>query len=254
MDRPEPHVLVLADAAAVADAAARVWVDAARHAVEQRGAFHVALAGGSTPRAIHAAVTRQADLDGIWQNTHVYWGDERAVQPEHADSNYRMADETLLSCVPIPPAQVHRAPADLPDLEAAARAYALTLAQGVGGGAGSPPVLDLVWLGLGEDGHTASLFPHAPALGVTDRWVVAVTDAPKPPPRRLTITLPVIAAARRVVFAACGTDKAVALHAVLEGPSDTARLPAQAASVPSAGRLWLVDQAACERLSRSPAR
>ncbi len=254
MDRPAPHVLVLPDLAALADAAARVWVDAARHAVEQRGAFHVALAGGSTPRAIHQAVTRQPDLDGLWSSTHVYWSDERAVPPEHADSNYRMAEETLLAVVPIPPAQVRRAPADLPDLDAAARAYALTLAQGVGGGAGSAPVLDLVWLGLGEDGHTASLFPHAAALTVSDRWVVAVTDAPKPPPRRLTFTLPVIAAARRVVFAACGEAKAEALRAVLEGPLDPSRWPAQAATVPAAGRLWLVDEAAGSLLSRSRGR
>jgi 6-phosphogluconolactonase len=254
MSDHEPHVLVRSGRPAVAEAAARVWVDAAQLAVERHGAFHVALAGGSTPRAIHAAVTRQPDLDPLWQSTHVWWGDERAVPPEHADSNYRMADETLLSCVPVPSAQVHRMPAERDDLEAAARAYALALAQGVGGGAESAPALDLVWLGLGEDGHTASLFPHAKALAVRDRWVAAVTDAPKPPPRRLTLTLPVFAAARRVVFVACGADKAEALRDVLEGPDDPARWPAQAVTRAAAARLWLVDEAAACLLTRTPTR
>ncbi len=250
MERHEPHVVVTADRQGFAAAGSRLWVDAVRHALAARGAFHVALAGGNTPRSLAEAVTSEPDLDFAWHRTHVWWGDERAVPPDHPDSNYAMAEELLLARVPIPPTQVHRMPADADDLEAAARAYALTLAKGTGARRGEAPVLDLVWLGVGEDGHVASLFPGAPALQVTDRWVEAVTDAPKPPPRRLTLTLPVLFAARRVVILASGAEKSAIVRAAIEGGHGAEALPARTVATATAGRLWLLDAAAASALTK----
>jgi 6-phosphogluconolactonase len=161
-----------------------------------------------------------------------------------------MADDTLLSRVPLPPTQVHRMPADADDLDAAGRAYALTLSKGTGARREEAPVLDLVWLGVGEDGHVASLFPGSPALHVADRWVVAVTDAPKPPPRRLTVTLPVLDAARRVVILASGAEKAEIVRAAIEGGPNAHALPAHAVATAAPGRLWLLDAAAAGALTK----
>jgi 6-phosphogluconolactonase len=251
MERPAHHLHVVADPPAVAQAGARLWVDTVRHALAARGIFHVALAGGSTPRDVHKAVMAQADLDFAWHRTHVYWSDERAVPPADEQSNYGMADESLLCGVPLPPGQIHRMPADAEDLEAAARAYAATLARELAPAPHAPPTLDLVWLGLGEDGHTASLFPGSPTLKVRDRWVAAVTDAAKPPARRLTLTLPVLDAARRVAFVVTGRGKADIVRDVIEGPLDPDRLPAQAVR-PAPGRLiWLLDEGAASKLTRT---
>jgi 6-phosphogluconolactonase len=253
MERPAPHLYICADPAALAKAGARVWVDSVRHALAARGIFHVALAGGNTPRDVHKAVVAQADLDFAWHRTHVYWSDERAVPPTDEASNYAMADESLLCGVPLPPEQIHRMPADAEDLEAAARAYAATLARELAPAPHAPPTLDLVWLGLGEDGHTASLFPHAQTLKIRDRWVAAVTDAAKPPARRLTLTLPVLNAARRVAFVVTGRAKADIVREVIEGSPDPERLPA-AAVRPAPGRLiWLLDEGAASKLTRTRA-
>ena len=253
MDRPAPHVVVAADPAAVAGAGARLWVDSVRHALAARGAFHVALAGGNTPRELYRAVTSQPDLDFAWHRTQVYWGDERAVPPDDAASNFGMAEAALLSGVPVGPAQIHRMPADADDLEAAARAYAATLARELATPETAVPVLDLVWLGLGDDGHTASLFPGSPLLAVRDRWVAAVHDAPHAPARRMTLTLPVLNAARRVAFVVTGRSKAGIVRDVLEGAFDPARLPAQGVH-PAPGRLvFLLDEEAASRLTRARA-
>ncbi len=253
MDKPTPHLHIVADPAAVAQAGSRIWVDSMRHALAARGCFHVALAGGATPRDVHRAVVTQADLDFAWHRTHVYWSDERAVPPNDEQSNYAMAEESLLCAVPLPPSQIHRMPADADDLEAAARAYAATLARELAPAEHAPPALDLVWLGLGQEGHTASLFPGSPALKLRDRWVAAVTEAPKPPPGRLTLTFPVLDAALRVVFVVTGMGKAEIVREVLEGPYEPDRLPAQGVR-PAPGRLlWLLDEAAASRLTRTRA-
>lgn len=223
------------DAAALAERAARWIADALRLAVAARGAFHVALAGGGTPRATHE---RLAAIPGLpWRAVHVWFGDERAVPPEHADSNYRMARESLLARAPIPAAQVHRMEAERPDAEAAARAYDRAL----------PVALDLVILGMGEDGHTASLFPGHAAVEERERRVVVVDGAPKPPPRRLTLTPPAIGGARARLVLGAGAGKADMLAAALDGPVDPRRLPVQLAREGT----WIVDRAAARKLRSS---
>jgi 6-phosphogluconolactonase len=169
----------------------------ARHAeaaIAARGRFDVALTGGSGAK-LYAAIDAHA-VD--WTRTHLWWGDERAVAPNHPDSNYRLAQEHLIARVPIPKQNVHRMPADLADLEAAARAYEVELV----------PALDLIHLGVGPDGHICSLFPGHPLLEERTRRVAAIIDSPKPPPRRLTLTLPTVQAARGRVVTAAGAEKA----------------------------------------------
>jgi 6-phosphogluconolactonase len=165
----------------------------AEDAIAARGRFDVALTGGSGAK-LYAAIDAQA-VD--WTRTHLWWGDERAVAPNHPDSNYRLAEEQLISRISIPKANVHRMPADLSDIDAAARAYEAEL----------PAALDLVHLGIGPDGHICSLFPGHPLLGERSRRVAVVTDSPKPPPRRLTLTLPPLQAARARVVTAAGAEK-----------------------------------------------
>jgi 6-phosphogluconolactonase len=191
----------------------------------------VALAGGSTPRAMHEALACSKDVP--WLAVHVYFGDERAVPPEHSDSNYRMAKESLLDRVPIPKAQVHRMQAENPDREAAARAYEALL----------PDSIDVLVLGIGEDGHTASLFPGAASLREAGRRVLAVVG-PKPPPERLTITPPVILAARHRIVLASGAGKADAIARALEGPWDPDATPIQLAKRGA----WFVDPPAASKL------
>jgi 6-phosphogluconolactonase len=200
--------------------------------VAENSRVTVALAGGSTPRAMHEALACSKDVP--WLAVHVYFGDERAVSPEHSDSNYRMAKESLLDRVPIPPAQVHRMPAESPDREAAARAYEALL----------PESLDLLVLGIGEDGHTASLFPGSAALREAERRVIPVIG-PKPPPERLTITPPVVLSARHRIVLASGAGKADAIARALEGPWDPEKTPIQLAKRGA----WFVDPPAASKLS-----
>lgn len=255
MEPQRPHVVVAPDPAAVAAAGARLWVDSVRAALAARDAFHVVLAGGSTPAGLHRAVAEEPDLDSAWHRTHAWFGDERAVPPDDPRSNYGAARTTLLDAVPLPGRQVHRMAGEEEDLAAAAARYAGELAAALGADPAGIPVLDLVWLGLGEDGHTASLFPGSPALAVADRAAAAVEDAPAPPSRRITLTLPVLSAARRVVFLVTGARKADALAAVLEPAAGTPAeaWPPAARVRPAPGRLlWLVDEAAARRLVRTP--
>ena len=233
----EVEVQVAADAGASADAAAALVAECAAAAIAARGRFLIALSGGATPRGLFERLAGPPWRERIdWRRCHVFWSDERAVPPDHPDSNYRMAREALLDHVPIPPDQVHRIHGeDDPDAEAAAYEQTLRASVAVGG-------LDLVLLGLGRDGHTASLFPAGPAGRETARWVVADVD---PGGRaRVTLTPPAINAARAVAFLVTGADKAETLRAVHSGPFTPDLLPAQRIS-PRRGRLvWLLDRAA----------
>jgi 6-phosphogluconolactonase len=204
-------------------------------AVAARGSASLALAGGSTPRAVYAELTRPEVTGSLdWARVDVYFGDERAVPPDHAESNYAMAQATLLARVPIPPERVHRMEAERLDREQAAADYARLL----------PRHLDVLLLGMGPDGHTASLFPHAPVLKERERTVVPVIG-PKPPPERMTITPPVIAAARAVAVIVMGAEKAATVARALEGPLDPRELPVQLARQ----GMWFLDPPAAQGLA-----
>ncbi len=204
------------------------WIsERARHAIASRGAFSIALAGGTTPRPIYealAAMPRARAID--WARWHVFFGDERCVPAESPESNHRMAREALLGRVPIPAAQVHRIAAE-GDPEAAARASETAL----------PEALDVVLLGVGPDGHVASLFPGSPLLEERTRRYAVVRGAPKPPSVRITVTPPVLAAARARLVVAAGAEKADVIARARRGDET---LPAALARPCT----WMVDRAA----------
>lgn len=231
--------MVLSTPTMVAEAAADRIVGAARNAIRRRGRFRLALSGGSTPRAIYrllAAVPRVGLVD--WSRAEFFWGDERAVPPDHPESNFGLARALLLDLLPgVTPGAIHRMPADARDRDAAARGYQGEIARSfeLAAGTSRPPRFDLVWLGMGRDGHTASLFPGSTALAEGRRWVVA-TWAPLPAGWRMTFTLPLINAARAVLFVATGADKARALQSVRSGS-----LALPAGRVRARSTLWLVD-------------
>jgi 6-phosphogluconolactonase len=236
---------VLPDASALARTAAELFVRHARAAVEARGRFAVALSGGSTPRALFNRLAGDAELrDALpWNQTHLFWGDERCVPPDSPESNYRMAREALLDLVPIPPENVHPMVRAMGEPAELALAYEQELERAFALDDDEPPTFDLVLLGMGADGHTASLFPHSPALGERRRRVVA-NWIDKLSAFRITLTAPVFNAARAVVFLVSGADKAQTLARVLHAPYDHFELPAQLVD-PQAGTLvWLVDRAA----------
>lgn len=235
----EPTFSVLPDATAVAEAAADRFIAAAQAALAERGTFRVALSGGSTPRAVYPLLLTEARVGAVdWSRVEFFWGDERAVPPDDPESNFGVAYSLLISQLPaVRPDAVHRMPADAPDLDAAALSHEVELRLAFGISGDGPPVFDLVWLGMGPDGHTASLFPDSQALDVTDRWVVG-NWAPGPQARRMTLTYPVINAARLVLFVLSGADKADALARIRAGED----LPA--GRVAAARTEWLVDAAA----------
>jgi 6-phosphogluconolactonase len=246
----ESDLLVVADQTALAQEAAKRVVAIAEEAVARCDRFTVALAGGSTPKRLYSLLTDEPYRTHLpWRGTHIFWGDERAVPPDHSDSNFGMAKESLLSRVPIPANQVHRMRAEQTDLDAAAGEYEAEIARTFAPQPpDKPPAFDLILLGLGTDGHTASLFPYTPALRETKRWV-APNYIPELKAHRLTLTLPILNRAGTILFLVSGIEKAAALQAVLEGPPDPERLPAQLIR-PVAGRLaWLVDQAAASQLN-----
>ncbi len=239
------EVRVLSDVAAVARRAAEIFVASAQQAVTERGVFSVALSGGSTPKVLHSLLAGDTTFrDAMpWEKAQFFFGDERHVPPDHADSNFRMANETLLSKVPVRPEQIHRIQAENPDAAAAASDYEAKLRSAFRLATSALPHFDLVLLGMGNEGHTLSLFPGTKALHDNGRlvmrnWVGKLyTD-------RVTITAPVANHAANAVFMVAGPDKALALKGVLEGPYEPEQLPAQLIQ-PLNGRLfWLVDAAA----------
>jgi 6-phosphogluconolactonase len=234
-----PEVRVLPDAPAAARAAAEWFVDAAARAVAARGRFVVALAGGSTPRAAYALLAGELRERVAWGRAHVCFGDERCVPPDDAASNYAMARAALLDHVPVPAAQVHRMEGELAPHVGAVRADADL--RGLLDGRAEDGI-DLALLGVGADAHTASLFPGSPLLDERLRWVAAA-DAPPgaSPPKRLTLTLPVLCGAREVVFLVAGAEKRDAVRRALTAESP----PVPAARVRGRERTaWLVDAAA----------
>jgi 6-phosphogluconolactonase len=242
-----PGVVVCPDAAAVAREAAARFVRLAREPVAQRGRFSVALAGGSTPRELYRLLAGDAFRAQVdWQRVRFFWGDERPVPPSHPESNFGMAWRELLSRLSLPAENIHRMEAERADMEAAAREYENVLRRELALDEQGFPRFDLVLLGLGADGHTASLFPEArEALQEAARWVVAPRVA-QAGGRRMTLTLPVLNAAVNVVFLVAGSEKAAALRRVLDGGGEP--LPAQLVRPVGGRRVFLVDASAAELL------
>ena len=239
-------------AEAVADAAALAFQSACESAIQARGGFAVVLSGGSTPRLLFQKLSDPPFRDTIdWSHVALFWGDERSVPPSHADSNFRMARETLIDRVPIPSDQVYRMQGESQDLARAASEYQNDIARSFDVPPdGAPPSFDLVLLGLGTDAHTASLFPGSPALEDTQSWVVS-NPAPSLDTYRLTFTARLINAARQVLFLVAGSEKSEALRNVLSEPKDHQNLPAQLIQ-PVTGELsWFVDEAALGDLPES---
>ena len=245
-------VRVLDDAEGVSRAGAGEFARAAREAVLGRGLFAVALSGGATPLRLYELLAEPPLRDDVdWRKAEFFWSDERAVPPEHADANFRLAWRSLLSRVAVPVERIHRMPADSADLENAAREYEAEIGRVLGASwGGPPPRFDLVLLGLGADGHTASLFPRAPALRETARWVAAADPPAGGAWPRLTLTPVILNRARQVVFLVTGAEKALALATVLEGSPGGERLPAQLIRPDLGTTLWLVDRAAAAHLRR----
>ena len=239
-----PSLTLYPDKTQWIDGAARLLAADAEAAIAARGRWLVALAGGSTPAPVYRGLVASDYAQSIdWSRVHVFFGDERCVPPDHVDSNYRSAREALLDHAPLLPQHIYRMRGE-DDPKQAARAYEHLLAQA---SPDAPPVLDLICLGMGEDGHTASLFPGADALHERHRTVLAQYGGAARG-WRITLTLPVINAARRVVFLVQGAGKAETLRRVLQGPRQPDVLPAQGVRPTSGELCWLVDAAAAAAL------
>lgn len=243
---PALHVFGNKDLLAIAGADA--FITAAATAVAARGRFLVALSGGSTPQALFSLLaTPEFSTRIAWPNVHLFWGDERLVPADDPGSNYYHAQRLLLEHVPIPAAQVHRVRGELPAQEAV-EDYDRQLGA-LAKGERAWPRFDLALMGLGADGHTASLFPRSTAMSETTRPVLAVTaEYEGRPAQRATLTPPVFNDARQVIFLVAGVDKAAALAAVLRGPQDVQEWPAQSIQPTSRNLRWFVDQGAASLL------
>jgi 6-phosphogluconolactonase len=242
------HVKQFADIAALNAAAAETFAVAAVDAVEARGVFSVALSGGSTPAGLYTLLATDPGLRRRipWDNAQIFWSDERHVPPDSPDSNYRMANATLLTHVPLRADQVHRVEGENPDASDAAERYEDEVRSVIDRGA-QVPRLDLVLLGIGADGHTASLFPGSPALAekhrlVVSNWVEAFGAD------RITMTLPMINAARLVMFLVAGKEKAAAVREVLRPSPGTPPLPARLVNAVDGRVIWCLDAAAATSL------
>lgn len=241
---PPGEVHVCSDSAAVAEALAEIFIDSAERAIRERGQYLVAFAGGTTPKAAYQLLATDGYRRRVeWRKVLVFFGDERCVPPQDPQSNYRMAREALLDPARVPTENVFRMRGEIAP-EDAAREYARTLVEK----AGEPPRVDLVMLGMGPDGHTASLFPGSDPRIDEERYVRAVyADSAKM--WRITLTPAAINAARTVVFAVEGAAKAPMLASVLEGDFDPVRRPSQIVDPSPGGLIWLVDTAAAAELS-----
>jgi 6-phosphogluconolactonase len=240
-----PDVRISPDPPSLFRAAAEEFASQAKAAVLARGRFTVALSGGSTPKSLYALLATIPNLP--WDKTYFFFGDERHVPPDNPESNYRMANEALLSNIPVSAGNVFRVTAENPDASEAAAAYEQTLKEFFKPPAGSFPRFDLILLGMGPDGHTASLFPGGKAMHEKSRWVVS-DWVDKFKTDRITLTLPILNNAAAVMFLVSGGDKAGVLKEVLEGKQPGELYPSKLVR-PSNGKLtWMVDQPAAAQL------
>jgi len=244
------EIRILADGAAIAQRAAQEFVQAAAAAVRAKGFFNVALAGGSTPKALYSLLVNDSALrlQVPWDKIHLFFGDERHVAPDHPDSNFRMATEAMISKSPLKPEQVTRIKGEFPDADQAAFEYEKALREYFKLKGSEYPRFDLLLAGMGNEGHTLSLFPGTKALHADGR--IAVRNwVGKLYAERITLTAPAASNAAQVIFMVTGADKAPALKAVLEGPFEPEQLPAQLLQPKKGKLLWLVDTAAGSMLS-----
>lgn len=221
----------------------------ANEAVSARGQFTIALSGGSTPRSLYNLLATNARTILPWDKMFFFWGDERHVLPTDQESNYRMVDEAMLSKVPVPPGNVFRVPTEDPDAKAVAEAYESTLKKFFKLQTGQFPQFDLVLLGMGPDGHTASLFPGTAGLNEKNRLVIA-NWVEKLKTNRLSFTLPVLNAARCVAFLVSGTDKASVLKSVLQDNVSGEQYPSKLVNPENGKLIWFLDRAAASGLSQ----
>ena len=246
----EREIRILPDGLAIAKRAAQVFVQAAAAAVRAKGSFNVSLAGGSTPKALYSLLVNDPTLRSElpWDKIHLFFGDERHVPPDHPDSNFRMAAEAMISKSPLKPAQVTRIKAEYPDAERAALEYEKALREYFKLKDAEYPRFDLLLVGMGNEGHTLSLFPGTKALHPDGRIVVSNWIG-KLYTERITLTAPAANNAAEIIFMVTGADKACALKAVLEGPFEPEQLPAQLLQPKNGKLLWLVDAAAGSMLT-----
>ena len=238
-------IKIYADKAALAEAAAEQFTSLSKKAIAEHGRFAVALSGGSTPKALFELLAKAPYIEAIdWQNVHIFWGDERTVPPDYDDSNYGMAYNTLLKHVALPDENIHRMRGEMDAAEAALE-YEHDLR--IFFGADVVPTFDLIHLGMGDDGHTASLFPATAALEEKARMVVA-NYVPQHETWRITLTAPVINAARQVTFLVAGANKAARLNEVLNGAHQPEKLPSQLIKPQPGNLTWLLDEAAASDL------
>jgi len=244
-------VLKVSDPQQLFSIAAQEFCKRTEEAVARSGHMTVALAGGSTPRGLYGLLASDPYRSMIdWAKVHVYWGDERHVSPDHQDSNYRMAHESLLSHVPAIPSQIHRMQGEFSKASDAADAYEDLLRNEFSPLPGEAPAFDLILLGMGPDGHTASLFPGTEVVHESARWVAAPW-VEKFQTHRVTLTPVVLNQARHVMFLVSGKDKSNALQAVLEGPPQPEQYPSQVINPLSGELLWLVDEQAASLLHKT---
>ncbi len=239
---------VCSDLTDLSQQAASRFADVARQAVANQGQFNVCLSGGTTPRETYALLASEPLRDEVpWPRVYIFWGDERCIPLDHPDNHYRMASDILLSKVPLPAQNVHRMRGETSDPEEAASEYEALLRSFFGLTAEDVPRFDLILLGMGADGHMASLFPGTGALVETQRLVVS-NYVPKLGATRLTFTVRVLSHAHRIMFLVAGDSKADAVWTVLQGDDDQPKLPAQLVRPEKGTVLWLVDKAAGSRL------
>jgi 6-phosphogluconolactonase len=243
----KPEIHTYPNLSALSRAAAEYICEIAQGAVKERGIFTLVLSGGTTPRLLYEELTKEPFASRVdWQHTHLFWGDERCVPSDNPDSNFSLAFQTLISRVDVPPANIHRIPASTGPAKAVAKEYEKALreffqAAGESDSSRSFPSFDLILLGMGGDGHTASLFPGDAALEERTSWVVAVEGSSgSPPVPRITLTFPVINEAKCVLFLISGSHKLKVLQKILNNPH-TATYPA-ARVQPSGKLLWFIDE------------
>jgi 6-phosphogluconolactonase len=241
-------VVIFSDGEKLSQAAADYIVRLAQESITAHGTFTIALSGGSTPKKLYGLLASESYRNQIdWPHVEIFWSDERCVPVTDPECNYNMALEVMLSKLQLNANQIHRMPADESDPDAAAEKYTQEMRRVLG--TDGTPAFDLIQLGMGPEGHTASLFPHQASLHEQERLILPVS-VPKPPPPRLTFTPPLLNAAKHVLFLVTGAEKADAVQAVLEGERQPDEYPAQIVQPVDGDVTWMLDTAAASKLSQ----